>query len=60
MWMTLGTIEFLQSRWEEFLTQSRMAPLHAAIKAGLENLRKWYQAMDKTDAHIVALCKCAD
>jgi hypothetical protein len=51
------TLEILQDKWERMLADDRFAPVQSAIRAGLRNVRKWYQHLDDTDVYIMAMSK---
>jgi hypothetical protein len=45
----------MQDAWENMAKHDRFEEVHAAIDAGLENLRKWYRKVDDTDAYFICL-----
>jgi hypothetical protein len=49
----IAMLEWLQTRWEEMAEDTRYQALAPAIKAGLSNLRKWYRALDASDAYVI-------
>ena len=49
----VATLEWLQTRWEQMAKHDRYRSLAPAIRAGLDNLGKWYKALDASDAYIV-------
>jgi len=50
---TVGLLEWLQTRWEQMARHERYRSLAPAIRAGLDNLGKWYKALDASDAHVI-------
>ena len=50
---TVSLLEWLQTRWEQMVKHDRYRSLVPAIKAGLDNLCKWYKELDASDAHVV-------
>jgi hypothetical protein len=49
----VAMLEWLQTRWEQMAKHNRYRSLAPAIRAGLNNLGKWYKALDASDAYIV-------
>src|SRR5215471_18313639 len=43
----------LQTRWEQMAKHERYRSLAPAIRAGLDNLRKWYKELDVSDAYLL-------
>jgi hypothetical protein len=46
-------LEWLQTRWEQMAEHERYRSLAPAIRAGLDNLGKWYKELDVSDAYVV-------
>ena len=46
-------LEWLQTRWEQMAKHERYRSLAPAIRAGLDNLGKWYRELDVSDAYVV-------
>jgi hypothetical protein len=55
VWRTIPVLEFMQESWENMAKHNRFQDVTAAIDAGLENIRKWYQKVDDTDAYFICL-----
>ena len=47
-------LETLQSDWEDLLDNFDYEPVHPALEAGLENMRKWYRKTDDTSIYFVS------
>ena len=48
-------LEFMQQRWETMVKQPQYAKIVPALKAGLQNLRKWYRSLDNTNIYFICL-----
>ena len=59
VWRTIPVLEFLQQTWDSMANTSRFHELADAIHGGLENLHKWYNKTDDTDAYFICLGKCS-
>ena len=59
MWWTIRILEFLQENWQNLANCPEFSEIADAIRAGLENLGKWYQKTDDTNAYFVCLGKRA-
>ncbi|KAL0958654.1 hypothetical protein HGRIS_014979 [Hohenbuehelia grisea] len=55
VWRTIPVLEFLQQSWENMSHLPRFRDLASAINAGLNNLRKWYNKVDDSDAYFICL-----
>jgi hypothetical protein len=49
----VSTLEWLQTRWEQMAKHRRYRSLAPAIRAGLDNLCKWYKELDASDAYVI-------
>jgi len=58
-WQMILVLEFLQQTWVNTASTLRFAELHDAIHSGLENMNKWYQKTDDTDAYFICLGQCS-
>lgn len=47
------TLEWLQTCWEQMAEHGRYRSLEPAIRAGLDNLCKWYKELDASDVYVV-------
>ena len=52
---TIPVLEFLQTSWENMANNPKFSQVEDAIRAGLENLGKWYQKVDDTDVYFMCL-----
>jgi hypothetical protein len=50
VWHTIPVLEYLQQTWQNMAGSST-----SAINSGLNNIRKWYHKIDKTDVYFVCL-----
>ncbi|KAG6904650.1 hypothetical protein DXG01_008378, partial [Tephrocybe rancida] len=55
LWRALPALENLQTEWEDKLFKHRWALFHAAIRAGLAKLIKYYTKFDHKPVYILAL-----
>ena len=54
---TLPVLKYLQEQWTSMANATRFTSIAPAIQAGLDNLNKWYNKTEHTDAHIMCLGK---
>ena len=47
-------LEKLQSEWQQLLENLDYEPIHNALKAGLENLEKWYCSTKATLIYFIS------
>jgi hypothetical protein len=50
-------LEYFQQTWEAMEVNSRFAEISPAIRAGIDNLNKWYRKADDTDTYFICLGK---
>jgi hypothetical protein len=55
VWRVIPVLEFLQESWENMANNPKFALISHAIKAGLENLCKWYRKVDDTNVYFICL-----
>lgn len=55
LYRALPSFEFVMKRWEKMLDKERFLPVHSALIAGIESLRKYYELMDVSSVYIVSL-----
>ncbi len=55
VYLAIPTLECMQERWEIMAALPEFLPVRDAIDAGLEKLRKWYKAIDSSDAYYLCL-----
>jgi hypothetical protein len=46
-------IESMQQRWERMAKNAKYAQIVPALKAGLDNLRKWYRILDESSIYFI-------
>ena len=49
----------LMSDWENLLDKPDFAPVHGALRAGIELLEKYYRRADDTDAYFISHGACS-
>ena len=54
---TLPVLEYLQEQWSSMVNVTRFASIAPTIQAGLDNLNKWYNKTEHTNAHIMYLSR---
>jgi hypothetical protein len=47
-------LEMLRTQWEEFRGNPKYVPVHHALAAGLDNMRKWYYKTDDTSIYFIS------
>ena len=45
----------MQQKWEHMVKNPKYAQIVPALKAGLENLRKWYRILDNSSIYFICL-----
>jgi hypothetical protein len=45
----------MQQRWEAMAKDRKYAQIVPTLKAGLENLRKWYRSLDDSSIYFICL-----
>ena len=50
-------LEMLMSDWEELLDNEKFEPVHAALRAGIALLEKYYRRADDTNAYFISHSK---
>jgi len=51
----MPVLEFLQQSWENMANHPKFFEVEDAIRAGLDNLEKWYRKTDDTNAYFICL-----
>ncbi|KIM78165.1 hypothetical protein PILCRDRAFT_11388 [Piloderma croceum F 1598] len=51
VWRTIPILEYLQETWSSMELSPQFAEIAPAIRASLNNLKKWYRKTEKTDAY---------
>ena len=49
------TVESMQQKWERMSKSTKYEQIAPALKSGLENLCKWYQALDNSNIYFICL-----
>ena len=57
VWRTIPVLEYLQQSWESMELLPKFETVAPAIRAGIDNLSKWYQKTDDTDVYFICLGK---
>lgn len=55
VWCTIPILEYLQESWESKARLPKFKEIEPAIRAGLDNLGKWYRKTDETDMYFICL-----
>ena len=55
VYRALPVIEQMQQRWEAMVKDRKYAQIVPALKASLENLRKWYRSLDDSSIYFICL-----
>jgi hypothetical protein len=55
LFRALPVVEFALTQLEAMARDSKYSPLAAAIRAGIQNLEKWYRRMDETDGYTITM-----
>jgi hypothetical protein len=55
VWRTIPILEYLQESWESKARLPKFKEIEPAIRAGLDNLGKWYCKTDETDVYFICL-----
>ncbi|KAG0701880.1 ribonuclease H-like domain-containing protein [Suillus ampliporus] len=55
VWCAIPVLEFLQQTWQNMAGSSKFDNFSNAINSGINNLRKWYHKIDKTDVYFICL-----
>jgi len=55
VWRTIPILEYLQESWESKARLPKFKEIEPAIRAGLDNLGKWYCKTDETDMYFICL-----
>ncbi|KAG2035041.1 ribonuclease H-like domain-containing protein [Suillus americanus] len=55
VWRVIPVLEFLQQSWKNMVADEKFLSISDALEAGLENLDKWTQKTDDTDAYFICL-----
>ena len=57
-WQTIPVLEFLQQTWVNTASMLKFAELKNTIHSSLDNMNKWYQKTEDTDAYFICLGQC--
>lgn len=52
---TIPTLEYMHKVWLAMAEEARFSPLSNAVYKGIEAIDKWYNKVDDTNAHFIAL-----
>jgi hypothetical protein len=55
IWHTILVLKYLQETWSTMELSSKFTEISLAIRAGLDNLEKWYCTTEKTDTYFICL-----
>ena len=53
---TIPVLEYLKESWGNMIDLPRFSEIQEAIKKGSDNLEKWYNKVNDTDAYFICLC----
>jgi hypothetical protein len=55
---TIPVLEYLKETWGNMATHPKFSEVENSIQKGIENLDKWYNKVNDTDAYFICLRMC--
>ena len=55
---TIPVLEYLKETWRNMANHPKFSEVENSIHKGIENLNKWYNKVNDTDAYFICLCMC--